>query len=172
MCSRCEEPLAGVKQKKVEKGYLFCQPCWVELYAPSCFVCGEKIFSGERAGRRAHPLGARRGSRFSSTRVEEPPLQASAAKPRPARYSRRAVWKKPPSTRVEAVPRRYRHPGCKKPPAPKGKATKRIGPKQLAGIYDASDDGGLPPISPPTAKGKKKVVKKKKAAPNPYAGLE
>jgi len=47
VCSRCEEPLAGVKQKKEEKKRLFCQPCWVELYAKTCFVCGKKI-SGDR----------------------------------------------------------------------------------------------------------------------------
>ena len=32
-CSRCEDSLAGVPQKKIEKGFLFCQPCWVALYA-------------------------------------------------------------------------------------------------------------------------------------------
>lgn len=42
-CSLCEVSLVGVKQKKEEQGRVFCQQCWVERYAPSCFVCGGKI---------------------------------------------------------------------------------------------------------------------------------
>merc|ERR1712093_791143 len=47
VCSKCEMPLAGVKEKKEENRRIFCQACWVDLFAKECFVCGKKI-SGER----------------------------------------------------------------------------------------------------------------------------
>ena len=37
------DPLAGVKEKREEEGRLFCKPCWVELYAPTCYICKQKI---------------------------------------------------------------------------------------------------------------------------------
>ena len=49
LCSGCGSSLAGDARKKEENGYLFCQPCWVALYAPACFVCGKKI-DGDRVG--------------------------------------------------------------------------------------------------------------------------
>ena len=52
LCSGCGTSLAGDTRKKEENGYLFCQPCWVALYAPTCFVCGTKI-DGDRVGTKA-----------------------------------------------------------------------------------------------------------------------
>lgn len=51
-CAHCQTSLVGAKQKKEEQGRIFCQSCWVELYAPTCFVCqckieGDRIKKGE-----------------------------------------------------------------------------------------------------------------------------
>lgn len=46
-CTQCQTSLVGVKQKKLEKGRVLCQACWVDKYAPTCFVCHGKI-DGER----------------------------------------------------------------------------------------------------------------------------
>jgi len=50
---------AGVKQKKEEDGRVFCQPCWVELYAKTCFVCKQKI---EGSAVRKGPAGSASGT--------------------------------------------------------------------------------------------------------------
>ena len=47
----------------------------------------------------------------------------------------------------------YRHPGCKKPPAKKKKAKRRVGPKALANLYAGLDEqpaaGDAPPAQLP-----------------------
>jgi len=42
-CTQCQAPLAGVAKKKEEDGRVFCNPCWLDLYAKSCHVCNKKI---------------------------------------------------------------------------------------------------------------------------------
>merc|ERR1711977_198895 len=42
-CTQCQSSLIGAKRKKEENGRVFCHECWVELYAPTCYVCHQKI---------------------------------------------------------------------------------------------------------------------------------
>ena len=59
LCSRCGSTLAGETRKKEENGYLFCQPCWVELYAPT----GKFRTGIRRASRRKSPRRSELGPR-------------------------------------------------------------------------------------------------------------
>ena len=43
----------------------------------------------------------------------------------------------------------YRHPGCKKPPAKKKKAKRRVGPKALANLYAGLDEQPAAGDDPP-----------------------
>lgn len=93
-CTQCQESLLGVKQKKEENGRIFCQACWVELYAPTCCVCTQKI-SGERvkkgdtyrhptcrssppAAFKSHPPGSRLQG-VSQMRTQLPPATPPVA---------------------------------------------------------------------------------------------
>jgi len=42
-CTQCGDNLAGVARKKEESERIFCQSCWVDVYAPTCYVCEGKI---------------------------------------------------------------------------------------------------------------------------------
>jgi len=85
-CTQCQLPLAGVKQKKEEAGRIFCNPCWVELYAPTCFVCKTKI-DGDRM---------RKGDQYRHPKCKPTNISAKSkpvAKPAGGRNATRAKGK-------------------------------------------------------------------------------
>lgn len=91
LCSACGASLAGPARKKAEGRRVFCQACWVELYAPACAVCEQKI-DGDRincgSGTYRHASCERKkkaGLRKKATRVGPRALArayAAAAPPR------------------------------------------------------------------------------------------
>jgi len=89
-CTQCSEPLAGVKQKKEEDGRVFCQPCWVELYAKTCFVCKQKIEGS----------AVRKGNTYRHPDCKPPAVKKSA----PVKAGPKgAASKKPKGTSFEAA---------------------------------------------------------------------
>jgi len=81
LCSGCGTSLAGEARKKEENGYLFCQNCWVALYAPTCFVCGTKI-DGDRVGTKASD---------GSTKYRHPACKPKKGKPKKKRMGAKAL---------------------------------------------------------------------------------
>jgi len=69
-CTQCQVNLVGVKQKKEENGRVFCQNCWVQLYAPSCCVCQQKI-AGDRV---------KKGEKYRHPTCRSPPTVRTGLK--------------------------------------------------------------------------------------------
>jgi len=88
-CTQCALPLVGVKQKKEQDGRIFCVECWGEIYAPTCFVCNQKIIGDRiRKGELYRHPGCKSATNNTASRNRTTASKTKATKTKVAKSSK------------------------------------------------------------------------------------